>query len=94
MKGRARSLPGNHVEWDNGYKSNMPDWTTARHCALSSIMLYTLKQARTAMLTVDGPLSLEWDRVLDRLQDVIAEADGLIEQPACLPPLPPPPGFK
>lgn len=100
MKGKAHSQPSNHVEWANGFKSNMPDWPTARHCALVDRLLYAAKEARSVLLTIERPDAFvgDYDRVkysstIVNLMQVIAEADGLESLTEALKPFPKPPGF-
>jgi hypothetical protein len=104
MKGIAKTTPSNHVEWANGFKSNMPDWPTARRCALSDRLLYALRDCRTVLLSVQRPgcFNDQYDEqklssTLDYVMDVINEADGLeslkeIFEP--IKPFPKPPGVK
>lgn len=102
MKGIAKNQPSNHVEWANGFKSNMPDWITARHCALVDRLLWWIKEARTVLLTIERPGAFvgDYDRekyqtVIVGVMDVIAEADGLETLRAALvsKPFPKPPGM-
>ena len=94
MKGKALSQPTNHVEWANGFKSNMPDWITARHAAIGPDAVYYLKECRTLLFSVErGDLDIK-DRLhtlLEGLQELIARADGLPELTA--PAFPIPSGF-
>lgn len=53
MKGKPVSTPTNHVEWPNGFKSNMPNWIVARECAAAHEMLHALKEARKILLLCD-----------------------------------------
>lgn len=57
MKGKPISTPSNHVQWVNGFKSNMPDWITARECAYADEMLYALKRARILLMLDDRQIS-------------------------------------
>lgn len=84
MNGKPRSEPNNHVEWANKFKSNMPDWPTARRCAVTDDMLFMLKECRTVMLAVDSRPGEKWpeymdksrfDAILDRVQQVITLAE-------------------
>jgi hypothetical protein len=110
MNGEPKTSPSNHVEWANGFKSNMPDWPTARRCAHSYLMLQALKQARTALLALDIVGSQDWHHhgrikynefsdALNYVQDAIALANGMdaVKQAFTMPPppgFPKPPGFK
>lgn len=84
MKGIAKSTPTSHVEWANGFKSNMPDWPTARVCGVSSQMLYALKDCRTVLLAIQRPgaFSDAYDEqkissTLQNAMKVIDQADGM-----------------
>lgn len=105
MKGVPRNLPSNHVEWDNGFKSNMPDWKTAKESAAASDMLFALKEARTALLAVDvrevDAKGTNWnnfieygrfERILECVQKTIDKAEGM-EGVVKSFGMPPPPGF-
>lgn len=94
MKGEAKSLPSNHVEWVNGFKSNMPDWQTARHCAIADEMLGALKSCRTLLLAIGRPGAFNdsydeelFENALKRAMSVIERADGfhgILENEAAL----------
>lgn len=109
MKGKAYSIPTNHVVWVNGFKSNMPDWPTARRCAISDKLLWFAREARIVMMSIQRPGSFtdpydqdKFARTLDGLIEVVAIAEGLsaetdhVEGPRSIP-VPPgfpkPPGF-
>lgn len=78
MKGKAYTQPQNLVLWENGYRSNMPDWPTARECAASSEMLFALKRARSMLLEVDRQVDHpELDSVIKTVADAIGRATGL-----------------
>lgn len=84
MKGTPKTSPNNHVEWDNGFKSNMPDWTTARHAAHADDLLFWLKQARTVLLTIQRPGAFvdtydqeKCGRTIDGIAEVLSKADGM-----------------
>lgn len=55
MKGKAESIPNNHVVWANGFKSNMPDWKTARECAAASSLLWWAREARSVLFAIQRP---------------------------------------
>lgn len=102
MKGKAQTQPNNHVEWANGFKSNMPDWKTARECAVSGDMLYMLKEARTFFFAVErGDYAtydpIRKDSLIESIQRTIEQADGLEQAIAEIarttPPFPQPSGF-
>lgn len=102
MNGKPETHPSNHVEWANGFKSNMPDWPTARRCAHSDQMLAALKKARKVLLANDPSCATatdEFSTVLRHVMEVIDLADGLdvVKQAFTMPPppgFPKPPGVK
>lgn len=85
MNGKPETQPSNHVEWANGFKSNMPDWPTARRCAHSEMMLRALKSARTLLHAMDVRIDGQRQEVEDKIFDLTFEniciaidlADGL-----------------
>lgn len=80
MKGTAQSLPTNHVVWANGFKSNMPDWPTARRCAVSDRMAYLLREMRSLFFEIERQ-NIEivkdprWSVLLSSCQDVLGFVD-------------------
>lgn len=64
MKAKAFSVPGNYVQWANGFKSNMPDWPTARVVALVDEMLLVMKECRTVMLSMSTPANSVVERII------------------------------
>ena len=88
MKGTPKSTPSNHVEWINGFKSNMPDWKTARECAIADEMLAVLKDCRTILFTFQRPMAVvftdpydqaKFERTIERAIEVINKAEGTTE---------------
>lgn len=73
MNGKARSEPNNHVEWANKFKSNMPDWPTARKCAVVDIIQ---DQPGIAQWRVSEHIDQSrFNAILDRVQKVITLAE-------------------
>lgn len=96
MKGSAKTLPTNHVLWQNGFKSNMPDWRIARKCAIADRMHYVLGRVRSLMLkletaaldrtypdaTVQDILKdPSWKTVFDSVYECVDIGDGMIGDP-------------
>lgn len=77
MKGKPVSDNGNAVVWANGFRSNMPDWPTARACAVSSEMLYVLKRCRALLLNPETYKG-ELDIITKLVHDVCAQGDGTV----------------
>lgn len=108
MKGKAESQPTNHVVWANGFKSNMPDWPTARRVSVSDRLLYLCQECRTLFFEVERTAidtqvfqimkDPRWNVLFESLQEVIGYASTGIEieerKPMPVPPnFPKPPGF-
>jgi hypothetical protein len=64
MKGKAYTQPQNCVVWENGYRSNMPDWITARECAVAHELLRAAQEARTCMLAMSTPDTNVVERII------------------------------
>lgn len=109
MKGTAKTTPQNHVEWINGFRSNMPDWQTARRCAHSDRLLFALKEARSVIFAFErGEIDeARTASVMNTVHEAIAFAEGMEELLAIAKEpnpilndlvfkksFPPPPGFK
>lgn len=109
MKGKALNIPNNHVQWANGFKSNMPDWPTARVCANASRMAYLMREVRTVMLSMEAPdarffETARWKNLINSVQECCDWNDLGIDGDAVskereghpvniLPPQPPVPPF-
>ncbi len=100
MKGTPRSQPSNHVEWVNGFKSNMPDWITARECAHSHEAIRCLKEARTLLFQMSADAFSDQyyrdklDAVLRDTQLVLEHCDGLTVVAATISGMPMPGGIN
>ncbi len=90
MKGKAESLPTNHVKWINGFKSNMPDWPTARQCAVADRMTYLLRETRSLFFAIergDGEAFAQmksdprWSQLFNSIQELVDFADLGVEPP-------------
>lgn len=82
MKGKPGSLPLNHVAWINGFKSNMPDWPTARKCAVVDELLVLAIQCRsllfllqTSVVFTDPEIDAKMSSILKDLQESIYLAE-------------------
>lgn len=77
----------------------MPDWITARECAVAHEMLIALKECRTVLLHLDTPGILtepydvaKFNLALKLAMEVIARATGLEAEVIPIA-IPMPPGF-
>ena len=82
MKGKPGSLPLNHVQWINGFKSNMPDWPTARKCAVVDELLVLAIKSRsllfllaTSVVFTDPQIDHKISSILKDLQESIYLAE-------------------
>jgi hypothetical protein len=93
MKGKAHSIPTNHVQWVNGFKSNMPDWPSARKCAIADKMHYTLSRVRSMMFALERAekeqdcnvvISMmladpSWKSVFDSVYECVDICEGMMQ---------------
>lgn len=110
MKAKAISEPTPHLRWSNGSHTDMPDWTSARECAMASQMVDTLVEVRSLLFMLDHAgiikdqnLEFLHSQVLQAVQHVVDVARGN-KEPMLKPegkltfPIPPnfpkPPGFS
>lgn len=85
MKGKAHDDPVPYVAFGN-YRSTMPDWPTARECAMASQMLATLIEVRALLFLLDQhgvikdrDLEMLHTQVLKAVMYVVDVATGMIE---------------
>ena len=102
MKGKATTEHNyTEVEWQNGFRSRMPDWPTARECGASYDMLGALLNCRTLLFNLNTPGNFfkvgdrecvaidhaKLDTVFEAVQLAIEKATGMESTPTTVAPV-------